>query len=355
MQHAYDNSTLNHDINHDINPNNTPIAEAAMQNENPNNTPIAEAAMPKPVAPPSLSSSAMQVEVVIRQWGGRKLDKRASEEVQKDNDAERGVVNVRKKLLGNSDELQAIAKMASAIRQSVYNMTMPWSDAGPRLLPTTQYFGFHQEITAMQGEFDKLVENFLRGYAYEVAAAQTKLGDLFVADDYPSTDELRGKFSIHIGYMPLPDVGDFRLDIGSEALSEITQHYESHYSRQLETAMNNVWIRLHTVLARMSERLDWSEADVTYVTKTTASGNERKTAVGRKTFRDTLVTNVLDMVDLMRACNLTHDTQMSAVADDLEDALRGVTPDALRLNEGLRKRVRTEVDTLIDSLPSLDI
>ncbi len=87
----------------------------------------------------------------------------------------------------------------------------------------------------------------------------------------------------------------------------------------------------------MSERLDYAD-------------HEQK-----KIFRDTLVTNVIDIVELLDVCNVTGDTQMTALKMKLDEALRGITPEALREDEYLRAETKRTVDDVIKSLPSLDV
>jgi len=286
---------------------------------------------------PSISSSSMLCELSISTWTGRKLDKRASKEVTTQNEAASGVANVNKKLLGDCAELTALQKFTGNSRNIHYGMTMPWSDTGLRLLPTAQYFKYHQTMTDIENEFHRLVQLFLDAYDWEIVQAEAKLGDLFNRDDYPTLDSLRSKFRFRLTYIPLPDAGDFRIDIGNEAAEEIKTHYNNYYSTQLNTAMNDVWHRTYDALTRMSERLDYAD-------------HEKK-----KVFRDSLVENVSEMVELLRVCNVTKSTQMTAMADKLDCALQGVTPDALREDSYLRAETKRTVDEAIKSLPSLDI
>jgi hypothetical protein len=286
---------------------------------------------------PTLASASMLVEVNISNWVGRKKDKRASEDVVTQNHAAAGVANVNKKLLADSDNLRAIQQHVTATRAAHAHMTMPWSNSGLRLLPTAQYFKYQQTMTDMQNEFERLITNFLDSYNDEVIDVQMKLGDLFSRDDYPTTGDLERKFGFSINYMPLPDAGDFRIDIGNEALAEVKQQYSEFYAKQYSTAMNDVWTRLHKALTSMSDRLDYSSKE------------------DKKVFRDTLVSNVTDMIELLRVCNVTNSTQMSAMADSLEEAMSGVTPDALREDDYFRAETKAAVDAAIKSLPSLDI
>ena len=301
-----------------------------------NNMPLNQATPPNP-STPTISSSSMLVELSISTWTGRKKDKRASAAVTSQNYAAAGVAAVNKKLLGDCAELSAVQKFTANLRNAHYSMTMPWSDTGLRLLPTAQYFKYNQQMTALQSEYERLVQNFLDAYDWEISQAQATLGALFLRDDYPTLDNLRSKFRFGLTYIPLADAGDFRIDIANDAAEELRAHYENYYSNQLSNAMNDVWKRTYDALSRMSERLDYAD-------------HEQK-----KVFRDSLVDNVSDMIDLLRVCNVGNNSQMAAMADRLEESMRGVTPEALREDEWLRTETKRAVDDAIKALPSLDV
>ena len=287
------------------------------------------------IAVPSISGSAMLVELSIRNWAGRKLDKRASQKVTLDNRTSTGVANVSKKLLGDCAELSAVLKFAANARNTHYSMTMPWSDTGMRLLPTSKYFKYNEAMLALKVEYFSLVENFLNSYNWEITQAQVKLGDLFNANEYPSVASLQSKFGLGLTYIPLAEAGGWRIDIEEEAKEELTAHYANYYRNQLEAAMADVNRRAQEVLVRMSERLDYSDKET------------------KKVFRDSLVTNVLEIVDLMDACNLTGDQTMKDNAQALRDALTGLDADDLREDNRLRLSTKKTIDAVIASLPSL--
>jgi hypothetical protein len=289
------------------------------------------------ISVPSIGTSAMLVELSISTWTARKKDKQASEDVTRTNGADSGAASVNKNLLSGCDELTAVRKFGANARNIHYSMTMPWSDVGLRLLPTAMYAKYHQTMTELQDEFERLGDVFINAYGWEYSQAQARLGALWRADDYPSIESIASKFGFRLNYMPLPDAGDFRIDVGADAVDQMKTHYEEFYSEQIQRAMDDVWRRVYDSLFKMSERLDYGD-------------HEEK-----KIFRDTLVDNVLDMVDLLDVCNVTGDSQMSAMRLNLEDALRGVTPDALRDDAFLRAETKRAVDNAINSLPSLDI
>ena len=287
------------------------------------------------IVTPSISSSAMLVELNISTWTARKQDKRASEAVTTQNHADKYTARVNKDILGNCAELDAVRKFVANNRNIHYSMTMPWSDSGLRLLPTAQYFKYQQQMTAVRDEFNRLVDNFMRVYDDAVIEAQLKLGNLFNRDDYPTTETVRGKFAFRMNYIPLPDAGDFRIDVGNEATAQLRQEYDEFYSRMLTTAMRDIWTRLHDALKHVSERLDYNDDN-------------------KKRYHNTLIPNLLDIVELMGTCNVTNDTQMTAVQNQLETALRGITTEAVKEDEYLRRQTKRDIDDAIAQLPSLD-
>ena len=287
---------------------------------------------------PSISTAAMLVELSIGTWTGRKLDKRASKDVTSQNNAATGVASVSKRLLGDCAELDAVQKFAANARNIHYACTMPWSDTGLRLLPTTRYFKYHNEMSAIQAEFERLVVQFLDAYGWEIQHAQLKLGSLFNPDEYPTRESLTTKFRFGMNYMPLPDAGDFRVDIDAEAKQVLASQYEAYYTKQFESAMADVWQRAYDAIAKMSERLDYTDD------------------ANKKIFRDSLVDNMREVVDLLGACNVTNDPVMGDAQRKLDQALMGVTPDGLREDAYLRAQTKQRVDEvkqIIANLPGL--
>ena len=289
------------------------------------------------ISVPTVSSSAMLVDLSISHWTGIKKDKKASEEVTTSKNADMGVASVSKKLLGDCAELDAIRKFVANTRNVHYAMTMPWSNSGLGMLPTKRFFDYQNTITHLQAEFSDLVEKFLAAYEWETAQAQVKLGGLHNSDEYPTIERLRGRFRFSVSYIPLPESGDWRVDMEKETTETLKQHYETYYAEALNTAMNDVWQRVHKALSNMSERLDYADD------------------TNKKIFRDSLVNNVIDICDLLRDFNVSGSSQMEAMRVQLEDALRGVTPDALREDAHLRAQTKRNVDDILKSLPSLDI
>ena len=279
---------------------------------------------PKTTAP-NLASSCIQIDFSAGTWTGRKLDRKASDEVEIQNRAHPRMANVHKKLLGDCQELIAIRKFVGNVRNSHYRMTLPWSDMGLRIIPTTKYFDYHKQMTEYQNEFYTMLDKFLGVYDWAVIQAETTLGDMFNKNDYPTADTLRGKFNWRLSYIPMPDAGDFRVDIGNEQADAIREQCAEYYSTMFHQAIQEI----AEPLKNMSERLDYSNGE------------------DKKVFRDTLVSNVVTAIDLL---GVTSDPKFVKIKQELDHAFVGVTPDALREDPTLRKNTKQAVDNAIASL-----
>jgi len=293
---------------------------------------------PTATSAPTISSSAMLVELSISVWAASKLDRAVSKEVAATKRAKNGTAKVTKKLLGDSAELDALQKFAANVRNAHYNSTMPWSDMGPRLLPTAKFFAYQKMFTALETEFNRMTESFLNSYDLEVSQVQASLGDLFDVRDYPSVDDIRRKFRFKINYIPLPDAGDWRLDIANEAQAQLKAQYEAHYKGQLEGAMRDIWQRLFDTLTVLSRQL----SDQTEDGKTP------------KIFTS-VFDRALEVIDLMESCNMTGDPTMQLMQRKLAQTFRGVTVEAVKDDAYLRRETKKSIDDVIKSLPSLDL
>lgn len=275
---------------------------------------------------PSISSSAMLVELNISVWTGRKFDKGVSQEIDTQKQTTTRAGNYSKRLFADEPIFDAIQKYAGNSRTYHYHATMPWSDSGLRLLTTTMFFDYQKEITGMEMEFNNLVEQFVNQYDKLVLQAQMKLGALFNPDDYPHVDTVREKFRFSVKFAPVPEVGDWRVNVGNEAQEMLRESYAEYYQANLEQAYADVWERTHEALKRMSDKL---------------SGDKKQI------FRDTLVGNVQEMIDLLDKFNITGDPKMKQAKVKMESALSGITPDALREDDALRHDVKSKVDSLL--------
>jgi hypothetical protein len=283
---------------------------------------------------PTISSSALRVGLSISVPTMRKMDKRATSQVIAHNHAQKGAANVSKKLI-RSNSHEDMTKLVAQIRAFHRDQTVPWGDLGDRLVSNQALIDYKNNMAQLEDEFWDLAQLIIDDYPQAVAQAQLQLGDMFNENEYPSVEQLRHKFKFSLVFEAVPDVGDFRVDIGNQAASEMREQYKQVLADRINAVKQDLAERLLEPLQRMSKGLDYAEG-------------EKPTG-----FRDTLVDNVLSIVELMRTCNLSNDARLTDVQQQLRATLTGVTPDGLRRDPNLRARTKQNVDQIIKNLPSL--
>ena len=284
----------------------------------------------------SIASSAMLVEMSISTWTARKLDKKVSAEVDASKGTKTQAGNYNKNLLAGTGFLDTIIKYAANARSWHISQTLPWSDNGLRLLPTSNFMNYTKQRTVLEENYTALVDKFLIAYPNLVSAAAFQLGDLFDRDEYPSVEKIANKFKFHVNFLPVPMAGDFRIDINEEAKNDIISSCNVAYEERLNNAMRDAWSRLHDCLTRISDRLQFDAPDYD-------NGIKSKPRV----FRNTLVENAVELTELLKHFNLTKDTNLEQARLDLYNAIKHHDADSLRSSHEARESVKSKVDAIL--------
>lgn len=277
----------------------------------------------------SISSSAMLVELNISVWTANKIDKEASRKVTDDNRASSDAGQFRKNLMAGSHLRKEIADYAAGCRLWHNTRTMPWADRGPRLLPTSLFFDYKQEANARQTYFMDKREQFGREYPNLQRTAQNYLGALYNPEDYPSLEEVMDKFDFRLVFSPVPDAGDFRLDLPAQELDTMRKQYEANANERVASAMQEQWGKLHDMVARMSDKLVEPDGE------------------DKRRWHDTFLTNAQEMCGMLTHLNITKDPALEAARRDLERAIAGVEIDHIKDDMNVREDVKGKLDAIL--------
>ena len=279
----------------------------------------------------SISSSAVLVELNISVWTANKVDKGATDTVLASNSASKDSAQVRKNLMAGTDKRKKIADYAAKARLYHNQTTLSWSDKGARLLPTSLFMDYKQNMNVFQRNMNTMIEDFYTNYVDLIDLAKHHMGDLFNPYDYPSIEELRSKFGFRLVFSPLPEGGDFRLDIPKADMEELGEQYESAFNDRLKDAMREPWEKLHKTLIHISEKLTEVEGD-----------DETK-----KRYHDTLITNAQELCGLLTHLNVTKDPMLETARRSLELTMLGVDIDAIKESPDVRSSVKAKVDDIL--------
>jgi hypothetical protein len=277
----------------------------------------------------SIASSAVLIDLNISVWTARKLDKNVSKEIDINKGATTQAGNYNKHILAGADELERITKLATEIRDWHTRQTLPWSDAGTRLLPMANFFDYKDQMADYEEVFKERVDSFIKNYPNIITVMAFRLGNLFDRNDYPDADIIANRFKLKYTIMPVPEVGDFRVDVEQGMKEKLEQEYKNAYDERVNNAMNDAWSRLHQTMARMVERL---------------SGNDKKI------FRNSLVDNALELTGLLTKLNVTKDPKLEQARIGLEKSLMGVSPEDLRQHADLRQDVLARVNSIMENI-----
>jgi len=258
----------------------------------------------------------------IKAWSGRKLDKRVTDQTNRDHgaDANAGRYN---KLLVPAHALKPIMEIGTAARTRFYNITLPWLDSGSRIMTVHTLPVFQSEFRERQEEYTAAFDHLLAHYEDYKVQGERMLGDMFDRHDYPTADEIRGRFAFKADYSPIPDSDDFRADVPQSFIDEIKADLDKRSDDALRAAVNDIWQRVADCTQSMADKLTAYRP---------ADGDVKSAGI----FRDSLVSNIADLAALLPSLNLTDDPRIATMARELSD-LADTTASALRGDGGARE------------------
>jgi hypothetical protein len=257
------------------------------------------------------------------------LDKKVSAEIDVAKGTQTQAGNYNKNLLAGTGFLDTITKYAASARHWHSTQTLPWSDSGVRLLPVSNFIAYKEQLNKLEENYTALVHKFVDAYPNLVTAAAFQLGNLFDRNEYPDADKIFHKFKFSCNFFPVPQAGDFRVDIGEEAKQELANSCQHAYEERLNNAMGEAWQRLHKCLSNVSERLTLN-----------SDGEE-------KLFRDSLVGNAHELIELLTHLNITKDPKLEQARTELYEAIGHHDADSLRRSVVAKEAVKSKVDSIL--------
>ena len=211
-----------------------------------------------------------------------------------------------------------MSKLATDARQWHYKHSLPWTDEGLRILPAVGYTKYTSEMRNFRLQFEGLAESHFiaRLPEWEEWARKTHNGT-FNPSDYLTADQLREKFGFAAEMQPVPCGEDFRVSFAEEEMEAMRSSVDNRVAAAVEAARKDLWHRLVGPVSAMVERLSQPDAK----------------------FRDSLVGNLRDIIQIIPALNLTSDPQLESFRVEIAKELAIWNPDDLRDSKLTRKQV----------------
>lgn len=281
----------------------------------------------------NLSERAMLASLHISSWSGMQVDREVTDAVNEDFKAQKKAGRYNKRLV-DSQFLEGISSAHSRARAAHKLLTLPWEDNGNRILATVGYINYTTVMKDCRLKAEAAVKEFLADPMPYINEAKVRLGDMFNADDYPNSDDLKAKFGFDVEIAPMPEASDFRAKVSDESMKAIIKDIERRSDQRLEAAMKDVFQRVHDSVKRMSERLR------EYVPA--KDGNKREGII-----RDSVVYNINELADLLPTLNVTGDKRIDELAKQLKAELVEHSPEILRADTKVRQDTISKADKIL--------
>jgi hypothetical protein len=247
--------------------------------------------------------------------------------------AERQYLSAAKKLLDTSHPaFQAVTSVRSRAIGYWKGISIPYPEPGIRLIRQDDLTGFSAHMTALQAELNEAVEELGRRYQELKVAARQRLGRLFSAADYP--ESLAGLFELNFDF-PSVDPPEYLRQLSPQLYEQEAQRASSRFQEAVELAEQAFLDDFSRLISRLTERL---------------SGQEDGKP---KIFRDSAVDNMAQFFERFRHLDIRSSQQLDDLVTQAQRITRGIEPQALRDNSGLRQQIATQlsgVQSVLDGM-----
>ena len=276
------------------------------------------------MTPTKLSDKVVLVKLTIRRAALTKRDAVLTANLQaqeKDNS-----LTVLTKLFKDKDSAinQIMAKYGE-VYQYHKKHTLPYMDAGPRILPNDMYMEYTQEMKHRIAQVDNLLDTYMPMYD------QLVLDDVMYRNsghaagranvsEYPSADDFRMSMSAELRFQPMPDASHFLFDLSEDDVASFKRAEEE--AAQAANA---------DTVQRMLKPI---QALVTKLGEYQGLKGER--------FHNSLVENVIDGCTLARKLAINPTPELLADIAELEDAVQGYLKDVEMIKGSANKRVEAK-------------
>lgn len=242
------------------------------------------------------ASKAMLVSVAFSKWEPRKYDKTVSQEVADKHQTTIDAGRYNKRLFVKTPaSLKAVNSALSAASETYYNETLPWSDAGCRLLPCSNYLRFCEAMRRHQAEIEDAARRFAIDYPALIDEAKKELNGLFNRADYPAVSEIEGRFGMASKFYPVPTGADFRVSLSADHLADLQAAIDSDTQKAIEDAMLEAFGQLFDAAQHMAEMLCQPDP--------------------KRSIKDVLVENTREAVARVKRLNLTKDAKLEQIGE----------------------------------------
>jgi len=238
-----------------------------------------------------------------------------------------------KKLLDNRHPAyKAVTAVKNRVTQYWKSMSLPYPEAGVRLIRQDRIEAFDARMREFGEELDEAVHRLDEHYAELKGAARQRLGSLYDRSDYP--DSLVGMFAIDHDF-PSVEPPEYLRQLNPALYEEECRRVQARFDEAVQMAEEAFTSELARIVSHLTERL---------------SGEDDGKP---KIFRNSAVGNLVEFFERFRQLNVRSSEQLDQLVANCQQVVQGIDPQDLRDNQDLRQHVATElsrVQSVLDGL-----
>ena len=294
----------------------------------------------QPIVQPSTSPSQRlrtgmaAVRVSLSWFGVRKtLTSEQKSQAADTFGAEGAFLSAGKKLLETKHQsFKAVTAVKGRITSLWKSMSLPFPEPGIRLIRQDQIETFDAQIALLKDELGDAVRELNRHYDQLKSAARRRLGSLYNESDYPAS--LLGLFQVSWDY-PSVEPPNYLRDLNPELYQQECERVTARFDEAVRLAEQAFIEELQDLVAHLTERLS-GESD------------------GKpKVFRDSAVNNLTAFFQRFQQLNVRSNEELDQLVGQCQHVIRGVQPQLLRDDQGIRQRVAADLGQVQNVLDDL--
>lgn len=203
--------------------------------------------------------------------------------------------------------LTRAAEIVNEARAEHYRLTLPCTDDGFRLLPGARQMEHAEAMAKHSAAFTQAVTTFCDAYDDVRLDAPRRLNGLYIASQWPDRETVRSKFRLQTRYLPVPALGQ----------------WDTWLQESAEVGRAELRERIGVAVKKVAAKLSDPQA----------------------IFRDSLIGNLREIIDLAPDLNLMDDPDIARLAQSARH-LGAVDPDTLREDPVARATVAERASEL---------
>ena len=247
--------------------------------------------------------------------------------------AEGEFLSAGKKLLDTKHpRFKAVNSVRNRARGYWTSLSLPYPESGIRLVRQDALELFQDQMAEFKHELNEAVALLDEQYAVLKAAAVDRLGTLYNEMDYPVS--LAGLFDVTWDY-PSVEPPSYLQQLNPELYEQECRRIQAWVDEAVQMAEQAFIEELSQLVSHLTERLGGYEDS------------------HPKIFRDTAVGNLRDFFARFQSLNVRSSEQLDSLVSQCQQIVRGVEPQELRDNGGLRQQVTSQlsgVQSVLDGL-----